>query len=75
MDWARILAYVTGTVEQVLLARNGYLAAENRVMKAHPKRLPALANGARGANSARRTLSAPSAFKWALVLWRRPSPI
>ena len=27
MDWARILAYVAGTVEQVLLARNGYLAA------------------------------------------------
>ena len=28
MDWARILAYVTGTVEQKLLARNEYLAAE-----------------------------------------------
>ena len=27
MDWARILAYVTGTVDQVLLARNEYLAA------------------------------------------------
>ena len=27
MDWARILAYVTGTVDQELLARNGYLAA------------------------------------------------
>ncbi len=34
MDWARILAYVTGTVEQVLLARNEYLAAENHIMKA-----------------------------------------
>jgi hypothetical protein len=30
MDWARILAYVTGTVDQELLARNEYLAAENR---------------------------------------------
>jgi hypothetical protein len=29
MDWARILAYVTGTVDQQLLARNEYLAAEN----------------------------------------------
>ena len=29
MDWARILAYVTGTVDQELLARNEYLAAEN----------------------------------------------
>jgi hypothetical protein len=28
MDWARILAYVTGTVDQELLARNEYLAAE-----------------------------------------------
>ena len=29
MDWARILAYVTGTVDQELLARNEYLTAEN----------------------------------------------
>jgi len=35
MDWARILAYVTGTVDQELLARNEYLAAENRMLKAH----------------------------------------
>ena len=34
MDWARILAYVTGTVDQGLLARNEYLAAENRILKA-----------------------------------------
>ncbi len=34
MDWARILAYVTGTVDQELLARNEYLAAENRIPKA-----------------------------------------
>ncbi len=27
MDWARILAYVTGTVDQDLLARNEYMAA------------------------------------------------
>src|SRR5262245_10233345 len=37
MDWARILAYVTGTVDQELLARNEYLAAENRVLKAQLK--------------------------------------
>ena len=29
MDRARILAYVTGTVDQELLGRNEYLAAEN----------------------------------------------
>jgi putative transposase len=34
MNWARILAYVTGTVDQELLARNEYLAAENRILKA-----------------------------------------
>jgi hypothetical protein len=34
MDWTRILAYVTGTVDQeLLLARNEYLAAENRILK------------------------------------------
>ena len=34
MEFARMLAYVTGTVDQELLARNEYLAAENRILKA-----------------------------------------
>jgi putative transposase len=34
MDWARILAYTTGTVDQELLLRNEYLAAENRILRA-----------------------------------------
>jgi putative transposase len=34
MDWARMLACVTGTVDQELLARNEYLTAENRILKA-----------------------------------------
>jgi putative transposase len=37
MDWARVLAYVTGTVDQELLARNKYLAAENRILKVQLK--------------------------------------
>lgn len=37
MDWARILAYITGTVDQDLLLRNEYLAAENRILKAQIK--------------------------------------
>ena len=37
MDWARILAFVTGTVDQELLARIEYLAAENRILKAQMK--------------------------------------
>jgi putative transposase len=34
MDWPRLLAYITGTVDQELLWRNEYLAAENRILKA-----------------------------------------
>jgi putative transposase len=37
MNWARILAYVTGAVDQELLLRNEYLAAENRILKAKLK--------------------------------------
>jgi hypothetical protein len=35
--WARLLAYVTGRVNQELLLRNEYLAAENRT---HSKQWP-----------------------------------
>ena len=38
MIWAQLLAYVTGTVDQELLLRNEYLAAENRILKAQIKR-------------------------------------
>jgi transposase InsO family protein len=34
MDWARMLAYITGTVDQELLLRNEYLATENRILRA-----------------------------------------
>ena len=37
MDWARVLAFVTGMVEQELLARIEYLAAENHILKAQLK--------------------------------------
>ena len=37
MVWARMLAYITGTVDQELLLRNEYLAAENRILKAQVK--------------------------------------
>jgi len=33
MLWARLLAYVTGTLNQKLLLRNEYLAAENRILR------------------------------------------
>src|SRR5216683_808454 len=39
-NWARLLAFVTGLVNQELLLQNEYLAAENRILKAHlPSRL------------------------------------
>src|SRR5438552_6248075 len=37
MIWARMLAYITGTVDQELRLRNEYLAAENRILRAKIK--------------------------------------
>ena len=37
MDWMRMLAYISGTVDQELLLRNEYHAAENRILKARIK--------------------------------------
>ncbi len=37
MEWVRILAYITGTVDQKLLLRNEYLATENRILRAQIK--------------------------------------
>ena len=48
MDWARILAYVTGTVDQELLGRNEYLTAENRILKEQLNRRPKLSDAERG---------------------------
>ena len=47
MDWARILAYITGTVDQELLLRNEYLVAENRILKAQLKTPLRLTDGER----------------------------
>ena len=48
MDWARVLAYVAGTVDRELLARNEYLAAENRILKVQLNGRLKLSNAARG---------------------------
>ena len=37
MLWARMFAYITGTVDQELLLRNECLAAENRILLAQIK--------------------------------------
>jgi putative transposase len=47
MDWARILAYVTGTVDRELLARNEYLVTENRILKDQLKGRLMLSDAAR----------------------------
>ncbi len=40
LHWRRLLAFVTGLVNQELLLRNEYLLAENRILRAHlPARL------------------------------------
>jgi transposase InsO family protein len=45
MIWARMLAYITGTVDQELLLRNEYLAAENRILRAQIKGRLLLSDG------------------------------
>jgi hypothetical protein len=45
MIWARMLAYITGTVDQELLLRNEYLAAENRILSAQIKGRLLLSDG------------------------------
>jgi putative transposase len=37
MIWARMLSYITGSVDQELLVRNEYLVAENRTLRARIK--------------------------------------
>src|SRR4030088_1264356 len=48
MNWARILAFVTGMVDKELLARNEYLVAENRILKAQLKGRLTLSDADRG---------------------------
>jgi len=49
MNWAHILAFVTGMVDQKLLARSEYLVAENRILKAQLKGRPKLLDAERTA--------------------------
>jgi putative transposase len=47
MEWTRILAYISGTVDQELLLRNEYLSAENRILTAQLKGRLALSDAER----------------------------
>ena len=48
MQWPRLLAYITGRVDQELLVRNEYLAAENRILRAKIKSRLQLSDGEKG---------------------------
>jgi hypothetical protein len=45
MNWQRLLAYITGSVDQELLLRNEYLVAENRIMRNQIKGRLGLSDG------------------------------
>ena len=47
MGWTRILAYITGSVDQELLIRNEYLATENRILQAQLNGCLRLSDGER----------------------------
>src|SRR5215471_17287228 len=47
MEWGRLLAYITGTVDQELLLRNEYLVAENRILRGQLKGRLRLSEGER----------------------------
>jgi hypothetical protein len=65
-QWARVLAYVSGLVNQELLLQVEYLAAENRILRAHlPDRL-------RLTNEERSTLAESASVSAEKVLRRLP---
>lgn len=37
MNWMRMLVYVTGSIDEELLARNEYLVTENRILRGQIK--------------------------------------
>jgi hypothetical protein len=45
--WARLLAYVTGLINQELLLKNEYLAAENRILRDTSASAPAAIRSAK----------------------------
>ena len=47
MDWKRLLAYISGTVDQELLLRNEYLVIENRILRNQLKYRLRLTDGER----------------------------
>ena len=72
MLWARLLAYVTGTVNQELLLRNEYLVAENRILRGQIKGRLLLSDGEKVTLAEILT----AWVEWHWRTWRQsPSPI
>src|SRR6202051_5060242 len=78
--WVRLLAYVTGSVNQELLLRNEYLAAENRVLRAklparlrlsNPERITLAEIGTRIARKALREVACVAKPDTILAWYRR----
>jgi hypothetical protein len=74
MEWGRLLAYITGTVDQELLLRNEYLAAENRILRGQLKGRLRLLEGERATlgEIGRRHWAARPSARWRLLLCRTP---
>jgi putative transposase len=79
MEWTRILAYITGSVDRELLLRNEYLAAENRILRTKLNRRLRFSDAERatlgeiGFRLGRRTLSevATAAQPDTILAWYR----
>jgi hypothetical protein len=82
MIWARMLAYITGTVDQELLLRNEYLAAENRILRSQIKGRVLLSDSEKTTLaeiahrlSPRSSMDRDSASPWAVLLWTKGSSV
>ena len=79
MEWTRIWAYITGSVDRELLLRNDYLAAENRILRTKLNRRLQFSDAERatlgeiGFRLGRRTLSevATAAQPDTILAWYR----
>jgi putative transposase len=79
MEWTRILAYITGSVDRELPLRNEYLAAENRILRTKLNRRLRFSDAERatpgeiGFRLGRRTLSevATAAQPDTILAWYR----
>ena len=71
--WARLLAYVTGLVNQELLLQNEYLAAENRILRLHLSSRLRLSDpeGKRSPRMGRRALAQVTRFARPYTMLRR----